>query len=510
MKLASIFTDRMVLQKGLPIRVFGEGSGTVTADFLGNSVTETFDGGEWCVSLPECDYGGPYEMTVTLNGAKTVLRDIYVGEVWIASGQSNMEMPLFRTEYGFEEAKHCYNERIRFFEVPRRVERDVPKYGWPFIVTDGEDTPWQICCEDTALRFSAIGYYVAKELAEKLDVAVGIIACNWGARNLETFISRDYANRHPSLQAMLEGYNKLVESTDMDEYRKELDSMYAFIKEGAKALGFDEIERTRNFGLQYTRPIPIKGYPCYKPGPNHPDNIGVLYESMVSRIVPYGISGFLWYQGESNMGKYYDDKYGVFMECMKDRFQNPEMKFYSVEIASWHYDGLFIPDDRFVTDPANRAFTREAQQNAAKRFDGNHVVTSMQLADIVDIHPVNKAPLAHRMVLKMLRYSYGFDIKCDQPMYESAEFRDGKAYIKLSNADGLMSPSLPTVKMFVADESKKLKRAKIDIDGDTLVLYNDEVKEPILARYAFDSYYIGEFIMNDAGLPLGPFRTDAD
>ena len=509
MVLASIFTDGLVLQQGIPVKVFGYGKGTVSIDFLGNNVSESFDDEEWCVSLPSYQYGGPYEMSITLNGDITVLKDVYVGEVWIAAGQSNMEMPLFRTEHGFAEAKNCHNDKIRFFDVPRRVERNVQKYGWPFICTDGKDKPWQICDEQTALRFSAIGYYVAKELYENLNVAIGIIGCNWGCRKLETFISRDYAYKSPILQKKADDYYTMLKQTDMDTYRQELIDMYKFIKEKVQAIDYDEIERTKKLGFDYTRPCPLAGYPaCYKQGPNHPDNIGVLYDSMVSRIVPYGVKGFLWYQGESNGGDY-DDMFGVFMECMKDKFRNKDMKFYSVQIASYRYTGLNIPDNNFVTDANNKAFTREAQQRAADRFEDNHIVTTMQLEDIADIHPKVKAPLAHRMVLKMLKYSYGFNVKCEHPTYESAEFCNGKAYIKIKNGSHMMSPDLWAVKMFVADESKQLKRAKIEICDNMIILSSPEVTQPILARFAFDSYYLGEHIINDIGLPLAPFRTDS-
>ena len=213
MKLASIFTDGLVLQKGLEIRVFGEGRGKVKVSFLGNSAEGEFYSDDWCLTLPPCEYGGPYEMSIILNGEETVIHDIYVGEVWVASGQSNMEMPLFRTEHGFAEAEKCYNEKIRFFNVPRRVERDIPKYGWHFITEDGNDTPWQICEEKTALKFSAIGYYVAKELNKALGVAVGIIGCNWGARKLETFISRDYAHKSPFLKKVADEYYEMVKKS---------------------------------------------------------------------------------------------------------------------------------------------------------------------------------------------------------------------------------------------------------------------------------------------------------
>lgn len=508
MVLASIFTDGLVLQQGMPVKVFGYGKGTVSVDFLGDNVTESFDGEEWCVTLPSYEYGGPYTMTVSLNGETTIISDIYVGEVWIASGQSNMEMPLFRVEHAFSEAENCYNKKIRFFDVPRRVERDVQKYGWPFICSDGKDTPWQICDTDSALRFSAIGYYVAKELNRKLGVAVGIIGCYWGSRNIETFISRDYAHKSPILQKIADEYTSMVQNTDMNEYRKELDGMYEFIKQRVLEIDYDEIEKTKQLGLEYTIPCPLPGYPaCYKKGPNHPDEIGVLYDSMVSRIVPYGAKGLLWYQGESNPTDYYD-KYRVFMECMKDKFQNPSMKFYAVQLAGWRYTSVDKPSNTFVTNPITRAYTREAQQKAVDTLPDNYLISTMQIDDIMDIHPKNKEDLAHRMVLKMLKYSYGFDVKCEQPVYDSAVFKEGKAYIKLKHADGLMSLDLNSVKMYIADDSKELKKAKIEICGDTLVLSSPEVTNPTIVRFAFDSFYLGTHIMNDAGLPLGPFRTD--
>ena len=511
MKLASVFTDHMVLQKGRPVKVFGEGEGTVTVEFLGNTVTQSFTQNEWCVVLPSFEYGGPYEMTVTLNDKKIILKDIYVGEVWLAMGQSNMEMPLFRTLYGCDEAKHAYNEKVRFFDIPRRVERDKPKYGWPFIKTDGEDTPWEVCDESSALRASAVGYYVAKELSAKLGVAIGIIGCNWGCRRLEPFISREYAHKTESLKKMLDEYNEMVKATDMDEYRKELDSMYDFIKERCAEIDYDEIERTAELGPTYTRPCPLKGYPaCYKPGPNHPDGIGVLFDAMVSRIAPFGVNGVLWYQGESTHGdEYYAEKYGVFMECMMDTFKNHNMNFYTVELPGSHFLNPGFKDDAFIEDKNDRIFIREAFRRLAEKYENNHVVTTMQIVDVVEsTHPLDKASIAHRMALKVLRYSYGFDIPCEEPSFESARFENGKAYIKLKNADGLMSPDLGNVRMYIADSSKCLKRAEIVIDGNTLILSNPEVKNPQYARYAFNSHYIGEHLMNNAGLPLAPFRTD--
>ena len=170
MKLASVFTDHAVFQKGVPIRIFGEGRGHIKVEFLSYVEEATADAESWCITLPKQDaYSGPHTMKITLDGEQITLSDIYIGEVWIAAGQSNMEMPLFRTDYGLDEAKGCDNDMVRLFTVPRRVKRDTVECGWNFEPTDGLDSPWQICTEDVALHFSAIGYYVAKELSRSLN-----------------------------------------------------------------------------------------------------------------------------------------------------------------------------------------------------------------------------------------------------------------------------------------------------------------------------------------------------
>ena len=138
MKLSSIFTDHMVIQQGMPIRIFGEGKGKVTVDFLGKVTEYISEEDKWCITYPEESYGGPYDMKVTLDDETVILKDIYIGEVWIASGQSNMEMPLFRTEYGINEARHSKNDMIRLFTVSRRRKKDDRCYGWHFEKTTGE------------------------------------------------------------------------------------------------------------------------------------------------------------------------------------------------------------------------------------------------------------------------------------------------------------------------------------------------------------------------------------
>ena len=241
----------------------------------------------------------------------------------------------------------------------------------------------------------------------------------------------------------------------------------------------------------------------------------VLFESMISEVSPFAMKGVLWYQGESNAadsGKSYAYKYLVFMKSFREAFKDDTIPFYAVELApydEWYDENRHQDrDDRFITDVTNWAYMREQQQKAVEIGDNNYLVTTMGIGDPYDIHPIHKEELSHRMLLKVLRHSYGFDIFADQPVMKSAEIKNGKVIIEVDNAEGLFSRQLSGVKMYISDETHILKRAKIQIDGNKLILENENVKNPVLARYAFDMNYNGPHIYNKAGLPMAPFRTD--
>lgn len=509
MELASIFTDGAVLQADMPIRIFGTGSGKVRVFFLGETVEGEFRDDEWCLVLSPHHYGGPYKLAVELNGSERILSDIYIGEVWIAAGQSNMEMPLFRTEGGFSEAENCDNGKIRFFTLPRRTQRDIPIYGWNGIKSDGRDMPWQYCSEKSALTFSAIGYYVAKELNRKLGVCVGIISCNWGGRAIESFISREYCKGVAALDSVLREYDEKLSLLDNENYMKEHLKALKKRKATYDSLSDDEIGEVRRKGIRATTSGPVIHTLPF--GPYNESSPGVLYDSMFKRIMPFGIKGMLWYQGESNGWYGYAEKYAAFMECMRAGFKTPDLKFYAVELAS--FGCIWSPerqtcDGRFV-EGENWAFVREQQYMATKKYRNNYIATSMELGDMMNIHPFNKREIAHRLVLKILKYSYAFDIEADQPIFRSVEFSKSKAVIALDNAEGLFSTYPNEVKIYMSDNTKKLYRAQVIIKDDMLLLHCPEVENPTIVRYAFDSYYLNAHIYNRAGLPLAPFRTDA-
>ena len=515
MKLATLFTDHAVFQRGLPIKIFGEGKGRIKVEFLSSVREESINDNGWCITLPSVDsYGGPYEMKIDLDGEEIILRDLYVGEVWLAGGQSNMEMPLFRTHYGIDEGRVCENEMIRFFTVPRRVKRDTPERGWNFEPTDGMDTPWQLCCEESALHFTAIGYYVAKELCRELNCAVGVISCNWGGKPIEVFIGKKWIKKAECMRSYCEAQMRLYTDYTEEKFRECYLLTHKALDDRFYNANVDVVDRARRLGLSPTTSYPAGVMPVIPDGPYNPNtNMGILYDSMYSRIIPYGIKGILWYQGESNAADGYADKYGVYMECMKESFENPELDFYAIELASFALDQNVcgtIVHDRYVTGGGNWAYKREEQELAARKYKNSYLVTSMELGDAFDIHPKEKRILSHRMALKALKHSYGFDIYADQPTFKKATFSGNTVTVELDNSEGLYSVSPTNVFIYLCDESHVMKKADYFIKDGMLILSSPEVEKPTEVRYAFDNYYGGAHIYNCAGLPLAPFRAVAE
>lgn len=517
MKIASIFTDHMVLQADRPIKIFGEGKGRVTITFIGEEYQINSKEENWCATLPPRQYGGPYEMKIDLNGETILLRDIMIGEVWIAAGQSNMEFPLYKSLGGIDDAKGCDDDKIRFFTVPRRREKNTPEYGDHFGLTEAEDLPWQCCCEKTALTFSAIGYYTAKALSRKLGAAVGIISCNWGGSMIEAHIKRDYFYESEPLRNIIEEYDniKADAAESLKEWKTYISKLNKAIKKSFSE--FDTLELVKKIGVRATidrnlsKPIEVQHI---TEGPYKWQNPGLLFDAMYARIIPFGVKGMMWYQGESNCWKDYLEKYLTFIKCMRTEFQNRDMPIYAIELASynnWDVEEECQPHDhRFVTEKinCNWAFNRELQQKATEVDKNSYLVTSMELGDIYDIHPIYKKELAERLSKKILKHTYGYNIDADQPVLRRAIFEKSKVILELDNADGLYCRNLSRVKMFVADNSYELKRAEVEIDGTRLILRCRDVEKPILVRYGFDFYYDGLHIYNRAGLPLAPFRTD--
>jgi sialate O-acetylesterase len=338
-----------------------------------------------------------------------------------------------------------------------------------------------------------------------------MISCNWGGVRMEVFTGLKWLRDDPALERMVKEWDEKLSSLDIEEHNKRIDAANESYRRIYENIDYDEVEQVRELGVRALVGGPAGALP-FPDGPNTPTGLGSLYDSMYSRIIPYGIKGIVWYQGESNSKYGYLEKYLAYMRCMRDSFENPELDIYAIELASfaWFWSpNATLEDGRFVSGD-NWAYRRELQQRATEIAPHNHLVTTMELGDLYDIHPLQKKPLAHRAVLKILKHTYGFDIYADQPVFKRATFEGENAILEFENAEGLRIGwgGNEGLKMYVADESHVLKRAKVRVEGNKLILHSDEVKKPVLVRYAFDDYYCGKHVYNKAGLPLAPFRTD--
>ena len=285
MKLEAIFQSKMIFQREKPIRIFGTGEGTANATLCGVSASSVRTEKGWLITLPPMPAGGPYTLFLDLNGERKELNDVLIGEVFLASGQSNMEMPLFRTEGGFDEAGLAKDDEIRLYTVPRRLVDGQPNWNRHFESLYSTDTEWQKCTEDSALHFSAIGYYFAKEMRAALGVPVGIVSCNWGGTRVESWLPEETVRTYPDIDYDTECCKK---------------------------------EQTWW----------------------HYSNVTIMYNGMYYPIRNYTVKGFIWYQGESNVGKHdtYPDRFKTLVNLWREN-QGCESPVYLVELAPWLYGG---------------------------------------------------------------------------------------------------------------------------------------------------------------------------
>lgn len=504
----------MVFQRDMPIRIFGEGNGHIIAEMCGvRRETENTTDGKWLVELPSLSAGGPYTLKIVLNGEETLLEDIMVGDVWLCGGQSNMEHILCRTNDGIEAAENCRNENIRLFTVPRRVRKERPIGGWHFFYTDNEDTPWKICDTDSALYFSAIGFHFARNIQKEIDVPIGMIDCNRGGTNIETYVKESVCRSNPAFEKLVKFHDEALSKVDDEKYEREYEEYLRRRIHFARDVRTESAAEVRELGL---RAAEMKEWvdPDALPEPYGKYNNripGTLYASMVERITPFAVKGVLWYQGESNADRAnkksgdmyrddYDLKYAALMQCWRDGFKCPNMPFYAVELAP--YKTVWDGNEQ---DECCWAYIREMQMNATK-YKNSYLVPSSDNDDGLGIHPINKKVVADRLSNCALKNTYGRNKIPQNPSYKRAVFKDGKAYIEFNNGEGLYCAYVNPY-LRICGEDKVFRQADVAVENDRLVVWNNAIKNPVAVRYCYSDYFIAT-VFNGAGLPLHPFRTD--
>ena len=488
-KLASPFTSHMVLQRDMKVPVWGtaDAGEKITVEFAGQKTSTTADtDGKWSVKLkPMKASAEPRTLVVTGNRQSSIenlkCEDVLVGEVWLASGQSNMDFSM--------------SKKVKYFAGVRNEEAEIAAANHPLIrmftgtaakaytpqtTVSGE---WKVCSPETAPAFSAIGYFFARDLQQEIKVPVGIITEAFGASTAESWIRRETMAANPKLKPMLERFDAAVEK---------------FHTNPPPVVG---PPRSEDVSATNTAPAGRRR----NPGPRDPvqdqHNATVLFNGMIAPVIPYAIRGVIWYQGESivdaNKGgiELYPHMQATLIRDWRKLWSEGDFPFYIVQLAGQEA-------------ASNSPLVREAQATVLSLPRAGMAVTT-DIGEAKNVHPHNKQDVGDRLARIALANVYGRNIEFSGPMFKSMKVQGGAIRVKFSHAKGLVARDGSLKWFAIAGADGKFVPAEAKIDGDTVVVSNPEVAAPVAVRYAWVNFPDGGHLYNAAGLPAAQFRTDA-
>jgi sialate O-acetylesterase len=484
-KLPAIFSEHLMLQRDLANPVWGTAEPgeqvTVTIGDQKHSATAGADG-KWRVKLAPLPAGGPHQLTVT--GKNTIkLEDVLVGEVWICSGQSNMQQSVQGAKDGDLEIKAANFPRIRLISVPQ-VGTQEPQ--------DDFKGSWQVCSPATVGGFSAVGYFFGRQLHQTLDVPVGLINDAWGGSACEAWIRRDILAADDRYRPLMERWEQTEKTYDPAKDAADYQTKMAKWKqdaEAAKAEGKPAPQQPR----KPTNPLS---------GNSRPGNI---YNGVLKPTIGYGIRGAIWYQGESNASRAYQYRhlFPLMIKSWRDEWKQGDFPFYWVQLADYMQE---------QTEPKDSAWAelREAQTMTMDALPNGGQAVIVDLGEANDIHPKNKQDVAKRLARWALARDYHVDVPCRSPQFKSLDVKGNKAVVSFNYPGaGLKTFDVNKVIGFaIAGKDQKFVWAEGTIVGpDKVEVWSDLVSEPVAVRYAWADNPVCNLQSKD-GLPVTPFRSD--
>ena len=456
LKLPAIFGDNMVLQQQMPVPIWGWASpgAKVTVKFSGQShSTQTDADGQWQVHLTKLSASFSPQSLVIEAGETKTFTNVLVGEVWLGSGQSNMEKPIGEQRG----QKPCLNAEaelsaanypnIRLFKVERRLSAtpraDLDKFQG-----------WRECRSNmlNSVSFSAAEYFFGREIHTNLNVPVGLVESAWGGRPIEPFTPQAGFKAVPALAKFIHTINT-------------------------------------NTPLNSNAP-------------------SVIYNAMIAPLAPFAIRGALWYQGESNRSNTnYTDKMVALVGGWRQVWQQGDFPFYFVQVAPYRY----IKTNYIAAADLLPNFWLQ-QSHAAQRIKNTGMVVTTDLVDdLNDIHPRDKPSVGHRLALLALNRTYGQrNLVCSGPVFHAVKVAGGKAMLTFEHADGGLrsKDGNPLTWFTIAGADKDFVPAEAKIVGNTVEVSAAGIKQPVAVRLAWNQIAQPN-LCNGAGLPAEPFSTDA-
>jgi sialate O-acetylesterase len=474
-----LFSDHAVLQQNADVPVWGTARDgeSVSVEFQDQKAVATAVAGKWMVNLKNLKPGGPF--TMTLKGDNTVvLLDLLVGEVWLCSGQSNMEWALSKSDGGAEAIAGSTNPMLRMCRVPHNVQ----------MTPQAEvKLKWEESNPASAKSFSAIPYWFGCRLQKELGVPVGIINNSFGGTTIQSWMPAETLKNGPWPQDRW---------TDMALAKADHDVKF----EAARDLR-ERFEADKADALARKLPPPPSppGIPSEFKGPV------TLWNGEIAPLLPYRIRAVAWYQGESNayvnVATSYKDLLPAMIRDWRTGFQQPDLPFLIFQIAR---------NRKWQTDPNERSGIAELQEIQSKTALSTPSAALVVTTDMggPDVHYTGKQPVADRAVKVALSLAYGRDERCSGLLVRTSEFRNGRAFIRFAHAEGGLEARGGELEGFViAGSDRKFFFADAKIEGDVVVVHSPQVPKPVSVRYGWaDLPKVNLF--NKEGFPASPFRTD--
>lgn len=473
---APLFRDGAVLQQGKPVPIWGKADPgeKISVSFKDQKHETTADaGGRWKVDLtPLSASAEPAEILIA---GKNLVRvaDVLVGEVWICSGQSNMEWPVSQAQNFAEESAAANHPTIRQFKVPRKTS-DKPQ--------DTLNGTWTACTPSTVGNFTATGYFFARELSKTLGVPVGLINTSFGGTPVESWMSAAALQSNPDFSTVASRWAQAMQ--DYPDLLKAYEAKVA------------EWQAARKASADAGQPFKV-AQPRKPAGPGSQLTPSSLFNAMVHPLLPYAVQGIIWYQGEANAARF--TEYAALFQALITQWRSDlgqgDLPFYFVQLANL---------ERGNDPRAEWAFLREAQA-AALSLPKTGMAVAADIGDPRNIHPANKQEAGRRLALIALAETYGRETIGSAPRFEAAEIDGAKIKIHFSPDRPVQLKS--DTGFQVAGSDQVFHPAQATLSGNILVVTSSSVASPVAVRYAWANNPPLS-LYDETGLPVPPFRSD--
>lgn len=494
-KLHPLFTDNMVLQREAKVPVWGTADPgekfTVSLSVpnrdngMTNQVAQVTadDKGNWSTHFETHQAAVSAQMRV--QGANSfILKNLAVGDVWLCSGQSNMEWKLnqlSKNEQGRKVADSAGNDNIRLFTVPN-VTAMKPRTMFPVSDREGK---WLPCTPENAFNFSAVGYFFGRDLQKHLSVPIGLISADWGGTPAQAWTSLEGLQEEPVLKDYVLAHANTTKENEVKAYSAAREK---YEKDAAKAKA-----EGKKAPLAPRKPMG-DGENAHTPT--------VLYNGMIAPLVPFKIKGAIWYQGESNASKAKEYR-TLFPAMIRDwrKKWGEEIPFFAVQLAPFQADG---------SEKVSYAELRDAQTFATKKLTKVGMAVITDAGEEKNIHPQSKAPVGARLALSARAIAYGESVEYSGPVFKEMKVDGSQVVLGFDHLGGGLEVKGDALTGFtMCGENQTFHAAKAVVKGNKVVVTCDKVTKPVAVRFGWVNFAKPELnFFNKAGLPAVPFRTD--